>query len=72
MASSDGTGKVYFTKEEWTEFVMEMAPFLNHTQFALGPVNQTEDGFEVDYAFGDEVHPKDWVSPPWWVKKDVK
>lgn len=73
MATSDGTGKIYFSSKEWTEFVLDHAPFLASTEFALGPVTANGDGFEVEYAFSDDCHPKDWINPPWWLpRKEAK
>lgn len=69
MASSDGTGKIYFSKQEWIDFVIELAPFLKRTSFELGPITSNEEGYEVEYAFGDEVPPSEWANPPRWLKK---
>jgi hypothetical protein len=66
----DGAGKIYVSDEQWITFIEELAPFLKDTEFALGPVSSDADGnLEVEYAFGSDVHPKDWTNPPWWIEK---
>ena len=72
MSAADGQGTIYISYEEWTEFVMKNAPFLKSTQFALNAPRDTGDGIEIDYAFGDEVHPRDWGVKPEWLKGGTK
>lgn len=72
MATADGTGKIYINHKEWVEFILKSAPFLQSTEFALGPIEADEDGFSVEYAFSEECHPKDWAHPPWWLKVEKK
>jgi hypothetical protein len=67
--SVDGTGKIYISWKEWTDFVTEFAPFLKNAQFIIGPPIESANGVEVDYAFGDEVHPKEWIVQPEWLQK---
>jgi hypothetical protein len=67
MASSDGVGKVYVSHEELLDLMRDAAPQLKGSHVAIGPITATADGFEVDYAYSDECHPKDWIHPPWWM-----